>query len=147
MRRCTYGVAIPVALLLVVAACGGGEPQPDPVAELASSVEGLDVAMWEGQLPTGASLDSLEEGRRLFVVCSVCHGLDARGTQLGPSLRDGEWIHITGEVGEIEQITRTGIVNPREFPIPMPEMGGGDFDDAQLRALAGYVHALSRADN
>ncbi|MBV9110525.1 MAG: hypothetical protein JO306_14035 [Gemmatimonadetes bacterium] len=37
----------------------------------------------------------------------------------------------------------TGVPHPKEHPAPMPPKGGGSFDDAQVRALAAYVFALS----
>jgi mono/diheme cytochrome c family protein len=85
-----------------------------------------------------------DQGRELYAVCSVCHGEDARGTQLGPPLRGPDWIHIDGSVQSIEQITRSGVLEPSSYPVPMPPMGGGVFNEEELRALATYVHALGR---
>src|SRR5690606_36033392 len=96
-------------------------------------------------LPPGVSAGQVEQGRELFVTCAVCHGLDAGGTQLGPSLRDAEWIHITGTLDEIEGVIRSGVPSPRTYPVPMAEMGGAGLDDEQLRAVASYVYAISRA--
>lgn len=107
-------------------------------------VEEVDPALL-AVLPAGSTRDMLTEGRRLYVVCSPCHGTDARGTQLGPSLRDSSWIHISPAVPEIAQIIRTGVPTPAEFEIPMPVMGGGRFDETQLEALATYVYALGQA--
>lgn len=93
---------------------------------------------------TGASAEQVERGRELFAVCATCHGVDARGTALGPDLRDGEWIHISGEAAEIAAIVRAGVPEPEEFEIPMPVMGGGSFAAEEVDAVAAYVHALSR---
>jgi mono/diheme cytochrome c family protein len=135
-----------VATILAVSAsgCDPAAREPDPAEEVAASVEAIDPALL-ASLPPGATAETLEQGRRLYVVCSVCHGLDAHGTQLGPSLRRPDWIHIEGGVEEIEQIVRSGVANPREYPIPMPVMGGGDFDEAELRAVATYVDAMRRS--
>ena len=103
----------------------------------------MDAALL-ADMPEGTTMEELAMGRTAFVVCTVCHGLDAEGTQLGPSLRDGAWIHIPAELDSIAQIVRSGVSSPKEFPIPMPVMGGGDFDEAELNALATYVYALSR---
>jgi mono/diheme cytochrome c family protein len=132
------------AAVLVIAGCEQPAPAVEPEEALAPAVEGVDPAVLAA-LPEGATVEMVEEGRQLYVVCSVCHGLDGRGTQLGPSLRDGEWIHIGGELGEIQEITRTGVQSPEEYPVPMPRMGGGAFDEQQLRAVALYVHAISRS--
>ena len=87
---------------------------------------------------------AVEQGRELFLPCAVCHGLDGLGNLLGPSLRDGEWIHGRGSLEEIEALIRTGVAAPRNYPVPMVPMGGGAFDDAELRAVASYVYAISR---
>lgn len=133
-----------VACILVAAAACESEEAEGPGEELVSSVEPVDPALLAA-LPEGATPEMLAEGRELYVVCSVCHGLDARGTALGPSLRDTTWIHIDGSVPEIVEITRRGVPQPAEFPIPMPVMGGGEFDEGQLQALATYVHAIGRS--
>jgi mono/diheme cytochrome c family protein len=96
-------------------------------------------------LPPGVTPELAEAGRALFVPCAVCHGLDGRGNQLGPSLRDTEWTHIGGSLEEIERLVREGVASPRDYPVPMAPMGGGDFDAEELRAVAAYVFAISRS--
>jgi mono/diheme cytochrome c family protein len=98
-------------------------------------------------LPSNVSPATLRRGRELYRACSVCHGEDGGGTQLGPPLRDGGWIHISGEIEEIEEVIRTGIRNPIAYPVPMPVLGGGNFDDDEIRAIAAYVFALSQETN
>ena len=135
-----------VAVLCVTAgaaACDSPESEAPVGEELVESVEEIDPALLAA-LPPGATEEMLTDGRELYVTCSVCHGLDARGTQLGPSLRDTTWIHIDGSIPQIVELTRRGVPDPAEFPIPMPVMGGGEFDEAQLQSLATYVHALAR---
>ncbi len=94
-------------------------------------------------LPDGATIETLRQGRDQYGVCAVCHGADAEGTQLGPPFRDAQWVHSDGTVDGIEEVVRAGIARPRDFPVPMPPMGGGAFDDEQVRALSTYVYALS----
>jgi mono/diheme cytochrome c family protein len=96
-------------------------------------------------LPPGVTPELAETGRALFLPCAVCHGLDGRGNQLGPSLRDTEWTHITGSLEEIERLIREGVPEPRDYPVPMAPMGGGDFDPQELHAVAAYVFAISRS--
>jgi mono/diheme cytochrome c family protein len=109
------------------------------------SVDSAAVAVSTvANLPPGVSAEAAEEGRELFLPCAVCHGLDGRGNQLGPSLRDSEWRRISGSLEEIEAVIRSGIPAPSTYPIPMVPMGGGDFDDEELRAVASYVYAISR---
>lgn len=118
-------------------AASGSEPEAEPqVAE-------FDPAL-AAMLPPGITPELAESGRALFLPCAVCHGLDGRGNQLGPSLRDTSWTHITGSIEEIERVIRDGVPTPRDHPVPMAPMGGGDFDDEELRAVAAYVFAISR---
>jgi mono/diheme cytochrome c family protein len=127
-----------------LAGCAGDESPGDPEATgLAAETTPLAPALVQAA-PPGTSEAELREGQELYVVCSVCHGSDARGTQLGPSLRDTSWIHIPGEIDAIATIIRNGVQTPSEFPIPMPVMGGGSFDDRQLRAIATYLYTLGR---
>lgn len=128
----------------MLAGCGDGGNKPQGAGEEArdKEVAALNPALAQ-HLPPGATMEMAEEGRKLFTVCAVCHGLDARGNQLGPSLRDQEWIDISGSPEEIQQVIRNGVPEPKEYPIPMPVMGGGDFTDAQVQALTAYVYAIS----
>jgi mono/diheme cytochrome c family protein len=94
-------------------------------------------------LPQGVTIQMATQGQQLFnSVCVACHGPGGEGTQLAPSLRDEDWIHITGEIDEITNLVRTGVPDPEEYPIPMPPLGGGAFTEAELRAVAAYVYAL-----
>ncbi len=135
---------LPALFLLI--ACDRVDP-PSALVESAEE-DGLPEpairAVAPATIPAGIDTATVAEGRRLFTVCTTCHGLDGGGTGLGPSLRDGEWLHISGTVEEIAAITRDGIASPAEFPIPMPVMGGGDFTTEELSAIATYVYALSR---
>jgi mono/diheme cytochrome c family protein len=102
----------------------------------------LDSGM-AAYLPPGATFEQAQMGHGLFTVCTVCHGPGAEGTQLGPSFVDGEWIGVEPDVGQIAELIRTGVPRPREYPVPMPEHGGGDFDEEELRALAVYVLTIA----
>jgi mono/diheme cytochrome c family protein len=138
------GLALLVAL--AAAAASGGDEGEEPASVAPHErVTALDPAL-AAHLPPGATMETAQTGRKLFITCAVCHGLDAGGTQLGPSLRTGRWIDLsTGELEEIEGVIRTGVPEPKEFDNPMPVLGGGAFDDAQVRAIATYVYAVARA--
>jgi mono/diheme cytochrome c family protein len=143
MTGCRW-LAATVVAVSVLAGCdrtdaaSGSEPDAEPeVAEFDSALA--------ANLPPGVTPELAETGRVLFLPCAVCHGLDGRGNQLGPSLRDTEWTHITGTLEEIERVIRDGVPAPRDYPVPMAPMGGGDFDDEELRAVAAYVFAISRS--
>lgn len=145
--RRDLGVMIGSGLLALGAGGCKGDAEEEPNAATAEAagveVEPLDAAL-VANLPQGTTAEMAQQGRELFITCATCHGLDARGTQLGPSLRDGEWIHGSGELAEIERITREGIAEPKEFTVPMPVMGGGQYTAEEIRALSAYVYAISR---
>lgn len=134
-----------VAVLVALAGCdtiksGGAASERDAETEAPA----LDRAL-AAHLPAGVRIEVAERGRELFPTCGVCHGMEGEGTQLGPPLRDADWIHISGTIEEIAGVARSGVPSPREYPIPMPVLGGGNFDDEDIRALATYVFLLSRS--
>ncbi|HEY0035358.1 MAG TPA: c-type cytochrome, partial [Longimicrobium sp.] len=95
-------------------------------------------------LPAGVTQAMVDEGQQLFgTVCAGCHGPAGAGTPAAPVLSDDRWINVTGAYPEIVTIVTNGVPQPKEHPGPMPPKGGGNFDDAQVRALAAYVYALS----
>lgn len=144
MQKRMKALGLAVALAVVTAGCEEEEP-PEGVPAGAGGVSArpLDPALAQ-HLPEGVSFELAEEGQALYPVCGVCHGMEGEGTQLGPSFRDPEWIHGSGEIQEIAEITRTGVADPEEFSIPMPVLGGGRFDARQVQAVATYVYLLSR---
>lgn len=121
---------------------------PDPPAVTPGSSVGAPAArIVATQLPAGVTQEMVDEGQQLFGgVCSSCHGQNGVGSPAGPPLADGAWIHITGDFESIVGIIQTGVPNPVEFSGAMPPRGGGSFDDAQVRAIAAYVYALSHQE-
>lgn len=90
-----------------------------------------------------------EPGKAIFEGkgnCAACHGRDAKGTPLGPDLTDGEWLHIDGTLAEIAAIIRSGVLEPKKYPAPMPPLGGARLRDAEIDAVARYVHELQPPD-
>jgi len=142
--RRNISIVLAVGLLSLTACSDDDNPPPERGAALEIMPQGaeMDPALAQ-HLPAGATLEEAQLGHRLFTVCTVCHGPDAEGTQLAPSFADGDWIHVDPEVDQIAAIIRTGVSNPRDFAVPMPPQGGGDFDDEELRALAVYILAVS----
>lgn len=85
-------------------------------------------------------------GKGIFTgkgLCSVCHGVDAKGTALAPDLTDTKWLHSDGSLENITKTIKTGVPAPKEHPTPMAPMGGAQLTDAEVTAVARYVHALS----
>ncbi len=100
------------------------------------------------QLAAGAPADVTQEmveagAQQYGTVCAACHGAGGVGTPAGPALTDNSWLHIDGSFEQIVQVIQTGVTNPVEAPAPMPPLGGGNFNDEQVRQLAAYVFALS----
>lgn len=143
MYRSRIRRAATVPFFLFLTACGASGDSVDAAEAVADSIDAIDPALLAG-LPEGTTIETLSMGREAFVVCTVCHGLNAEGTALGPSLTDSTWTHIPADIDSIAALVRAGVPDPAEFQIPMPAMGGGDFDDAELKAVASYVYALSR---
>ncbi|HEX8276409.1 MAG TPA: c-type cytochrome [Longimicrobiaceae bacterium] len=123
----------------------GGEGKAAARAEADDSA--LPKAAANVALPAGVTAGMVADGRKQFATtCVVCHGPDAGGTQLAPSLRDGEWIHIGGGYEEILRLVHTGVPEPRQYPVPMPPRGGGPFTEEQLRSIAAYVYSVSHGN-
>lgn len=97
--------------------------------------------------PSGATPEMVAQGQQIFTGpgnCYTCHGMDAKGTQLAPNLTDAEWINISAPtVDNIVALVKTGVPQPKQFPAPMPPMGGAQLTDDQVRAVASYVASLS----
>jgi|DewCreStandDraft_2_1066082.scaffolds.fasta_scaffold00569_48 mono/diheme cytochrome c family protein len=95
--------------------------------------------------PPGLPPALVEQGRRLFLPCAVCHGAQGEGTALAPPLRQNAWRRVDGSLAAIERAIASGFPDPQEYPVPMPPDGGGAFTPQERRALAAYVVALARA--
>jgi mono/diheme cytochrome c family protein len=126
----------------------GGEAEAEGKAKAAAKVETDDSALPKAAnvaLPSGVTAEMVADGRKQFgTTCVVCHGPDAGGTQLAPSLRDGEWLNISGGYEEIVTLIHTGVPAPKQHPVPMPPRGGGPFTEEQVRALAAYVYSMGQ---
>lgn len=148
MRRAELaGILAALALASAPLAACGGDDDSD-TERVGAPVEEDDSILPTAAnvaLPAGVTADMVTDGRKLFgTTCVVCHGPDARGTQLGPSLQDGEWLQISGEYDEIVRVVQAGVPEPEEYPVPMPPEGGGRFTGEQVRAIAAYVYSLGQ---
>lgn len=86
--------------------------------------------------PQDASL--VEAGAEVYEInCSACHGADGKGDiyQGAPNLTDAIWLYG----GDYETVKET-VMNSR-FGV-MPPMGGAQLSEAEIRAVATYVHQL-----
>lgn len=149
MNRSTFfRYSLVVALLVVFAACGGGNGDgTGGEAETTTPETGTTTPDTSEQ--AAASQEMLEEGQAIFTgqgICYTCHGQDATGTQLAPDLTDDEWINIPEPItqGKIVTLVKSGVADPVEYPAPMPPMGGAQLSDEQLQAVSAYVNQLSQ---
>lgn len=118
-------------------------PNPPPVVAGLGGAAAAIPTLAAGA-PAGVTQEMVEQGAQQFgTVCSACHGAGGAGTPAAPELNDNQWIHISGNFDEIVSIIKTGVSNPREYAGAMPPLGGGSFNEEQVRAIAAYVFALS----
>lgn len=119
-------------------------PNPPPVIPGFGAGGAAAIPTLAAGAPAGVTQEMVEEGAQLFgTVCSACHGAGGAGTPAAPTLNDAQWLNVSGEYDQIVGVIQSGVPSPREYPGAMPPLGGGSFDEGQVRALAAYVFALS----
>jgi mono/diheme cytochrome c family protein len=102
--------------------------------------------------PAGASEADVARGERIFNggeaggTCSGCHGVNGKGSPLGPDLTGGKWLRGDGSVDSLRKVIREGVSQPKEYRSPMPPKGGADLSEADVAAIAAYVWAISHPD-
>ncbi|HET7600367.1 MAG TPA: cytochrome c [Gemmatimonadales bacterium] len=127
-------MSIPKVALLVVA--------------LAGTVSGLGTAQTNPEpRPPGVTDSSIAWGRSLFhgsANCAACHGDDARGTDEGPPLTGGLWLHGPGTYEWLVEQIKRGI--PAHHTLsgkPMPMRGWANMPDQDVRAVAAYIWSIT----
>jgi mono/diheme cytochrome c family protein len=158
--RTRRGILGAGALLLPVLLVGCGDDRPDtdraatpgqvqqPATQPAAGAPQQPAQVTAGPLPAGVTQEMVEQGRQVFHgqgICFTCHGQNGAGTQLGPALNDGNWLWVTADgdrFAQMETVIRTGVQQPREYPAPMPAMGGVSLSNEQLRSVTAYVYSI-----
>jgi glucose/arabinose dehydrogenase/mono/diheme cytochrome c family protein len=113
-----------------------------PDAGTAADVAGLAV-------PAGATKEMVALGDRIYhgqvgaATCTGCHGVNAKGTPLGPDLTDTQWLWSDGSYAAISKTITTGVPQPKQYRSPMPPLGGSQLNSDQVSAVAAYIWALS----
>ncbi len=93
-----------------------------------------------------ATEEMIGAGHKIFTGdgnCYTCHGADAKGTALAPSLHEHKWLNIDGSYAAIAELVTTGVPHPKEHPAPMPPKGGANLNERQVCEVAAYVYSLS----
>ncbi|MDT0187976.1 PQQ-dependent sugar dehydrogenase [Microbacterium sp. ARD31] len=103
--------------------------------------------------PPGGNPEQVVLGGRIFRgeeaggTCAGCHGGDAGGGPIGPSLTAGEWDWSDGSLAGLKKTILDGVPEPKKHPGAMPPMGGVELTGAQVDALAAYVWAIGHQKN
>ncbi|HEX5830115.1 MAG TPA: c-type cytochrome [Gemmatimonadaceae bacterium] len=148
-------VSLAVALL---AACGGekggaadtaaGGAMPDTQPPAGGAAAGGGAAAMAGDTAVTPQMiaegDSIFHGQKANGLCFSCHGPDGKGTPTGPNLTDSEWLNTDGTLQGIVGVVTSGVPQPKQYPAPMPPMGGSQLTPEQVRAVAAYAHSLSQ---
>jgi mono/diheme cytochrome c family protein len=130
-----------------VAAASATSPQPPEGthADARRSAEAL-------RPPPSAIGQEVALGERIFHgeaangTCSGCHGSDAGGTSVGPSLSNGIYVWGDGSLPAITKTITTGVPRPRNYTGVMPPKGGADLSEREVAAVAAYVWAVGHAN-
>lgn len=97
--------------------------------------------------PEGVTDSAIAWGEALFrgpANCSRCHGERGRGSGYGPDLADAIWWHGPGSFEWLVREVTHGI--PENLTVTgglMPARGWAPMNDADVRAVAAYVWAIS----
>ena len=153
MRSTNWQTMAVAGLTAFAVACGGGDQAADDTESMDQGMEQAPAAEAGGEmmqepmdLPEGVTMQMVSQGDQLFTGqggCHVCHGPEAKGTQLAPDLTDGEWLNVSSRnYDEIVAVIKSGVPQPVQHPGPMPPMGGARLSDAQVDALAAYIVTL-----
>lgn len=95
-------------------------------------------------IPPGATAEQVAAGDKLYhgQTCGGCHGVDAKGTPVGPDLTSGKYLWGDGSLASIRKTIEEGVAMPKEYRQAMPPMGGAQLSPEQLGELSAYVWAV-----
>ena len=148
MRR-NWSAFVAMFAVTALAACAGEggqageETGADTTAQAPAQPTPPAGGTTAGNPPPGATPEMVAAGQQTFAtVCAACHGPDAKGTQLAPNLTDSEWINTDGTYQGIITIVTNGVPQPKQYPSPMPPMGGANLNEQQIKDVAAYVWSL-----
>ncbi len=112
-------------------------------------LSGQDPAAPSMPIPAAVTDSAVARGRELFhgsANCVTCHGIEGVGTDSGPALAQGIWMHGSDSFEGILNRVLHGL--PKAWTtrgVTMPMRGWSELTDAQARDVAAYVWRLSHA--
>jgi hypothetical protein len=88
-------------------------------------------------VPPGGTPEQVELGKQIFrgashATCSDCHGRDAKGTSLGPSLVTGKLLSSDGSLSGITRKIRGGVPESKNNSVPVPAHGAEPLSDSDV---------------
>jgi mono/diheme cytochrome c family protein len=110
---------------------------------------GQDPSMPPMAPPSQVTDSAVARGRELFhgsANCVACHGREGVGTDSGPALAQGVWLHGSDSFEGILNRVIHGL--PKAWTtrgVTMPMRGWAELTDLQARDVAAYVWRLSHA--
>ena len=129
--------ALDTAAAESAAAAGPDSAQPNAVLD---SIAALSPAVGAVAAADSAAGDSIYHGRGR---CFTCHGGRGAGLpNLGPDLRDAEWLHGDGSLRFVQATVLAGIAAPQRAPIGMPSFANVLSEGDAFR-VAAYIYSLS----
>jgi glucose/arabinose dehydrogenase/mono/diheme cytochrome c family protein len=103
-------------------------------------------------LAPGATKEQVALGDHIFHgegsdgTCAGCHGSDAKGSPNGPDLTRNIWWWGNGDLEAIAKTIANGVPKPRNYPVPMPPLGGAQLSQADVEAVAAYVWGVGHSE-
>ena len=128
------------------------EPAGDIVVTQSKPPEGTNVdagATASGPVPEGATREMIALGERIYhgqvggATCAGCHGANATGSPLGPSLTINKWLWSDGSYAGILKAITEGVSQPKQYRNAMPPLGGASLTAGQASAVAAYIWSIS----
>jgi mono/diheme cytochrome c family protein len=140
-------------IMIALVACGGGKEKPSNAGATAAAPGEAalpSAAPTTGAPPAGATAAMVAQGDSIFRgtaaggTCYTCHGMDAKGTALAPSLDDTQWLTGDGTYAFIQKRVTEGMPTPTPpYTVAMPPKGGANLSPDQIKAVSAYVYAIS----
>jgi glucose/arabinose dehydrogenase/mono/diheme cytochrome c family protein len=90
--------------------------------------------------------DRVYHGQVGGATCTGCHGVDAKGSPLGPDLTANKWLWSNGSYAGIAATIAGGVAQPKRYRSAMPAMGGAQLSSDQVMEVSAYIWALNHKD-